>query len=169
MISCLEAYYPESLGVCLVLNAPMIFSGIWKVVKPLLDPVVAAKVVFTSYDKMHEYIPKDNLGKHFNKEKNYEYKYVAPKEDEKPADRETAEYSALLEKKNEKEVLLSAVTKKWADATAGTGKSDSTERDNIIAEYRKHWFSFEPYRHKTLYHRLDVVGQKGDESWSKLQ
>ncbi|EPS40935.1 hypothetical protein H072_5210 [Dactylellina haptotyla CBS 200.50] len=48
MIGCLEARYPETLGICLIHNAPWVFQGIWRVIKGWLDPVVASKVQFTS-------------------------------------------------------------------------------------------------------------------------
>ncbi|KAJ3376126.1 hypothetical protein GGF31_000193 [Allomyces arbusculus] len=46
LVNCLQNYYPESLGACLVVNAPWLFHGIWKLIKPWLDPVVQAKVAF---------------------------------------------------------------------------------------------------------------------------
>jgi len=40
-----EDNYPETLGLTVVLNAPWVFhSVLWKIIKPWLDPVVAAKV-----------------------------------------------------------------------------------------------------------------------------
>ena len=41
-------HYPERLGCCVLFGAPALFSGLWAVVKPLLDPVTAAKVRFVS-------------------------------------------------------------------------------------------------------------------------
>ena len=48
MIKIFEANYPESLGTVLVHKSPWLFQGIWKIIKGWLDPVVAAKVHFTS-------------------------------------------------------------------------------------------------------------------------
>lgn len=31
-------YYPECLGVMFIINAPMLFSGIWAGIKIFLDP-----------------------------------------------------------------------------------------------------------------------------------
>ncbi len=93
MISCLEAYYPESLGCCLILNAPMLFNGkvlssfppfykwylgIWKMVKPLLDPVVAAKVHFISTADLLKFIPVSHLLKSLGGEDTYKYTYIPP-------------------------------------------------------------------------------------------
>ena len=40
-----QQYYPESLGKTLIINAPWIFPALWKLVKVMLDPVTADKVV----------------------------------------------------------------------------------------------------------------------------
>jgi hypothetical protein len=40
IVKCLEAYYPESLNVMLIHNAPWVFQGIWKLLGPMLDPYV---------------------------------------------------------------------------------------------------------------------------------
>lgn len=47
MVTCFEAYYPETLGSCLIHRAPWVFSTIWNLITPLLDPVVASKIHFT--------------------------------------------------------------------------------------------------------------------------
>lgn len=47
MVTCFEAYYPETLGSCLIHRAPWVFSTVWNLITPLLDPVVATKIHFT--------------------------------------------------------------------------------------------------------------------------
>nr|CAG8465246.1 15428_t:CDS:2 [Entrophospora candida] len=51
MIQCFEAYYPESLGILIIHKAPWVFGQVWKLIAPLLDPVVASKIRFTKEDK----------------------------------------------------------------------------------------------------------------------
>ena len=36
--------YPERMFKTYVINAPMIFTGMWRIIKSFLDPVVASKV-----------------------------------------------------------------------------------------------------------------------------
>lgn len=43
-------HYPERLGVYFLVDTPTIFEILWKIVKPLLDPVTAKKLVFVPYD-----------------------------------------------------------------------------------------------------------------------
>eukprot|EP01062_Namystynia_karyoxenos_P063330 TRINITY_DN56142_c0_g1_i1.p1 TRINITY_DN56142_c0_g1~~TRINITY_DN56142_c0_g1_i1.p1 ORF type:complete len:459 (+),score=115.18 TRINITY_DN56142_c0_g1_i1:99-1475(+) len=48
-----EAHYPETLGVQFIVNAPAVFTVIWKVVKWWLDPATRAKVQIYSGGKEH--------------------------------------------------------------------------------------------------------------------
>lgn len=51
LVQCFEAYYPESLGILIIHKAPLVFWGVWKIIEPWLDPVVASKIRFTRGDK----------------------------------------------------------------------------------------------------------------------
>ncbi|XP_002731522.1 uncharacterized protein LOC100368314 [Saccoglossus kowalevskii] len=46
LIWLLTKYYPERLGVCLIINAPVMFWGCWQVIRPWLHDFTASKVVF---------------------------------------------------------------------------------------------------------------------------
>jgi len=50
-----EANYPETMGLTFVINAPTIFSYVWKIVKPWLDPFTASKV------RIHSDVPTKDL------------------------------------------------------------------------------------------------------------
>lgn len=64
LVKAFEAYYPETLGTLIIHKAPWVFSGIWKVLAPLLDPVVRQKVQFTRNDKdLLEFIDANKLPK----------------------------------------------------------------------------------------------------------
>jgi len=41
LIWLLSHYYPERLGVCLIINAPTVFYGCWAVIKPWSAALVA--------------------------------------------------------------------------------------------------------------------------------
>jgi hypothetical protein len=36
--------YPETMGRIYILNAPMVFPIVWRMVKPWLDPITVAKI-----------------------------------------------------------------------------------------------------------------------------
>jgi hypothetical protein len=39
----LSIAYPESMAKTFIVNAPRLFAGVWRALKPLMDPVAAAK------------------------------------------------------------------------------------------------------------------------------
>ena len=45
-------YFPEMLNQVVLLDAPMLFSGAWNMLNPVLDDRVRAKVLFTSLNKV---------------------------------------------------------------------------------------------------------------------
>ncbi|KAI8067092.1 CRAL-TRIO domain-containing protein [Gongronella butleri] len=62
LLHCFEAYYPETLGSCLIHKAPWVFSTVWNMITPLLDPVVASKIHFTkNVDELANYVDKKVL------------------------------------------------------------------------------------------------------------
>ena len=61
LVNILQWNYPEVLQVALVVNAPMIFSACWLVIRPWLDPVTAAKVTFLKKDEVSRYIPQTEM------------------------------------------------------------------------------------------------------------
>ena len=46
----LQRYYPETLGALFFVNAPFVFSAIWRMMRGWLDPETAAKVHILGYD-----------------------------------------------------------------------------------------------------------------------
>nr|XP_014350984.1 PREDICTED: CRAL-TRIO domain-containing protein C589.09, mitochondrial-like isoform X2 [Latimeria chalumnae] len=62
MIWLLTNYYPERLGVWLIVNPPIFFSTCWIIMRNWLDEITAKKVVFvTSENQLKEYLPLDIL------------------------------------------------------------------------------------------------------------
>ncbi|XP_071087390.1 uncharacterized protein [Haliotis cracherodii] len=50
LIWLLSKNYPERLGICLIINSPMMFSGCWAAIRPWLNDVTASKVRFVADD-----------------------------------------------------------------------------------------------------------------------
>ncbi|XP_066260698.1 uncharacterized protein [Euwallacea similis] len=62
LIWLLSRHYPERLGVCLIINAPTIFSGCWPIIKGWLNEKTAQKVTFvTSEIELCSYLIPDIL------------------------------------------------------------------------------------------------------------
>ncbi|KAI9184471.1 cytosolic factor, phosphatidylinositol/phosphatidylcholine transfer protein [Blastocladiella emersonii ATCC 22665] len=59
-----QDYYPEQLGTMFIINAPMLFSSVWSLIKPFLDEVTVKKIHILggSYKRqLLEYIDEANL------------------------------------------------------------------------------------------------------------
>jgi len=55
LITILQTHYPETLGTMLIVDAPMIFSACWAIIKIWIDPVTVAKVKFISRNKLQDF------------------------------------------------------------------------------------------------------------------
>ena len=79
VISCFQEHYPESLGPCLVLNAPWIFWGFYKLVSPLLDPMIVSNVRFIKdISELNEYISEEMLLTYYGGSNQFTYLYKPP-------------------------------------------------------------------------------------------
>ena len=59
-----QNYYPETMGRMVIINAPLLFKGVWTVIKPMLDENTVAKisVLSSNYEKeLIEEIGTENL------------------------------------------------------------------------------------------------------------
>ena len=61
LVNTLQFNYPETLKIALIVNAPMIFSACWMIIKAWLDPVTAAKVSFANVAQLEQHIDKDSI------------------------------------------------------------------------------------------------------------
>lgn len=61
LIWLLSRHYPERLGICLIINAPVLFYGCWTVIKPWMSTITTSKVVFADEKKLCEFIHPDML------------------------------------------------------------------------------------------------------------
>ncbi|KAG0080878.1 hypothetical protein BGZ93_010378 [Podila epicladia] len=164
-VQCFESYYPETLGVCVVHRAPFVFWGLWKLIQPLLDPVVASKFVFTrNNEELHKIVPRERLPIiHYGGLDDWKYKYVPAVEGENADQKDLAKKQELLAERHALEDKFDAVTRAWVKAASG--KSDP-ERDEIAEELREQYSRLSPYvRAVNLYQRWGVA-VNGQVNWT---
>jgi hypothetical protein len=173
IVQCFQAYYPESLGVYIVTSAPFFFRGIWNIINPWLDPVVAAKFRCTAkLTELQEFIPAENLPPRLSGTDPYEYYYPPPR---------TEDDLRLLDanERNKRQKEFMTISDRFLEATRQwmneiNNKNDKAAdafkaRDPIAAEMNTAYFKLDPYiRSRTLYHRLGVLGEDGSCDWSRL-
>ncbi|PWN53091.1 hypothetical protein IE53DRAFT_384440 [Violaceomyces palustris] len=169
IVKCLEAYYPESLGTLYIHNAPWIFHGIWKLLGPMLDPVVRSKVKFTKKPSDMDLVPPERLAKIMGGENQTEFEFVEPKEgendlvkDQEGRKRTWGKYMSLAKE-------YENVTKQWC-ASGGKDADVNAQRELLVKKLRLAQFECEPYfRGLTVYHRNGTLDGQGIVTWEYEQ
>ncbi|KAL2130258.1 hypothetical protein VTI74DRAFT_6697 [Chaetomium olivicolor] len=172
LVQVFEARYPECLGVVLVHNAPFIFWGIWKMIKPWLDPVIASKINFTSSNAdLARFIAQENLQTCYGGKDNWEYKYIGPVEGEN--ERMQSEKKEDVEaERNELIRQFEQLSLEWAKVKPGSAdaKQKATERCELAERLRESDWKLDPYvRARTYYHRAGVIGALGAVDYKAAQ
>lgn len=165
LISVLEKDYPESLGIILLLNAPWFFSGVWKIISAMLDPVVAEKVKFVSVKELPEYIDPTYLPESLGGTMKQEFVYVPPHANEN-LKLEDSEGQRIAQKHFDEAIIeFEAETRLWATST-----SPSPKREEAAAKLKAAYIELDSFiRSCTVYHRLGVIRGIEDVDWSRLK
>ncbi|KAK0546111.1 hypothetical protein OC845_004770 [Tilletia horrida] len=166
LLKCLEAYYPESLGFLAIHRAPFIFQGFWAILKPLLDPVVRAKIGFTNKPKdLEDRIPFERLSHEVDGGVTEPFKFVGVQpgenallQDEEGRKREKAKYMEIVAE-------FEQVTKEWIKGNPND-KALSDKRFLLSKKLRVQQYAQEPYwRGKTILHRDGTLDGNGRVIW----
>ncbi|KAF9333479.1 hypothetical protein BG006_003598 [Podila minutissima] len=161
LVHCFEAYYPESLGAIMVHKSPFVFWGVWKIIEPWLDPVVASKICFTSTDaELLDHIPAEHLPTTYEGGKDkYSYQYLPPVEGENDRMKDTATRAKLQGEWNTLAQQFEAKTRAWIVSADGEKDKLGQDRADIAKELRTQYFKLEPYiRARNQFHRKDAAG-----------
>ncbi|KAI3339031.1 CRAL-TRIO domain-containing protein [Ustulina deusta] len=168
IIRAFEANYPECLGALLIHNAPWFFSGVWKIIRGLLDPVVAAKVDFTrNVEGLEKYIPKENIISLFGGTDDWRYAYQEPTEDEDASmARGDGERENITTDREEIAERFLAATQEWI-RHVDVGEHEEAEiqaqlRSNAVEALWTNYWKLDPYvRSRTNLDRTGVIGPDG--------
>ena len=161
MIKIFEANYPESLGAVLVHKSPWLFQGIWKIIKGWLDPVVAAKVHFTSnVEDLEAFIPRKQIIKELGGDEDWEYKFIEPTagEDDLMKDRESKQ-----KLQEERDADVKEYEKRTFDWISNASDEKIKEqRDETARKLNDNYWRLDPYvRARTLYDRVGMIEKGG--------
>ncbi|KAI1293078.1 CRAL-TRIO domain-containing protein [Xylaria venustula] len=170
IIRAFEANYPECLGTLLIHNAPWIFSGIWKIIRGLLDPVVAAKISFTRGTAgLEEYIARQNLISAFGGTDNWVYSYIEPSpEEDTPLLSGGATRAKILAEREEIAERYLSATQAWIHhVKVGEGEAEEAAiqaqlRRNCAEALWTNYWELDPFvRSRTQLDRTGVIGMDG--------
>ncbi|OQD68536.1 hypothetical protein PENDEC_c034G00800 [Penicillium decumbens] len=161
IIDSFQESYPESLGALIIYNAPWIFSGFWKIIHGILDPVVASKVHFVSGpSELKKLIPQGQILKELGGEEDWEYEFIEPKEKENDRLKDAITRESILAERKKLSDELFTLTADWISSS----KSDrsSTRRDEVITKLRENYWKLDPYvRARNILDRTGVIKEGG--------
>ncbi|RPA84454.1 hypothetical protein BJ508DRAFT_369064 [Ascobolus immersus RN42] len=170
LIKCFEAHYPESLGICLVHNAPFTFPLIWKFIQPFLDPVVAAKIHFTnSVDDLAKFIDRSKIPKDMGGDEDWAYSYVEPVPGENKKMKDTEALAKLRTQRREQVERYEELTREWIKSKLRTAEGEDEEvvkikkeRNKVEKELERGYWEIDEYvRARTIYDRKGVINPGG--------
>jgi len=160
IVKCLEAYYPESLNCMIIHSAPWVFQGIWKILAPMLDPVVRAKVQMTkSNADLQVHIPPEHLIKQLGGNNDWEWEFTPPTEEEAEPQQDKAMVKKLTAQREKLIQQYTDVTRKWAKSD-GHDEALNLTRELLRNRLRVQSYALDPYaRGRSVYHRHgNIVG-----------
>jgi hypothetical protein len=146
-------------------------TGIWKIIKGWLDPVVAAKVHFTnSLDDLEVFIPRNRIIKELGGEEEFEYKYIEPDPNENAAMKDTVKRDEIQARNKALTKELQDATQAWIVAASKNDKetvaSEKAKRNALIEKTSRGYWEIDPYiRARTFYDRTGVLKGGGNVSF----
>lgn len=172
IVKCLESYYPESLNVLVVHNPPWVFQGLWKIIAPMWDPVVRAKIqISKTTEELQDHIDARHLLSNLGGSNAWKWNYTPVVKDENKLMKSSAEERKIEMEKRKKLIhLYSEYTRQWA---AESNQHMELKDDLILPEdpsvsarlrafvthhLRVQYFVLDPYiRGRSIYHRQGRV------------
>jgi hypothetical protein len=147
----------------LIHQAPWIFSGIWKIIRGWLDPVVAAKVHFTNTtEDLEEFIDRSRILKEFGGEDEALFEYIEAQPGENDAMKDTAKREEVVAKHKALAQELQDATKHWIEAANKNDEegvaSWKVKREEIAEKYSQGYWETDKYiRARSVYDRNGVI------------
>lgn len=160
LIHLLDNYYPDSLGVILILNFPWVLDKCWTIIKSWLNETVQKKIKFIrSAEELNEYVDLSVLPNRLGGAQP-DFRYIPPTdEDEKMyaafrADKEGKAMAEAAHRQAVREYLT--VSLQWA--RGDESRAVLTERKKARKQLRNAFEQLSPYiSTKTYYHRVGII------------
>ncbi|KAJ1726366.1 phosphatidylinositol transfer protein csr1, partial [Coemansia biformis] len=160
LISLLTNYYPETLGVLLVYVNSLLFSSLWTLISPFVDPVVRSKIVMAKRPAdLAPFIDPEQLPVEIGGCKEFSYGYRLPLAAENSHMADVAARDAVEARYVKAVDTFVLATRRWLD---DEGEPELAAHGRAAARdaLREAAFAMDPYiRAHTLYHRLGFIKQ----------
>ncbi|KAF7161705.1 hypothetical protein CNMCM5623_007192 [Aspergillus felis] len=167
IIRCFELYYPESLGVLLIHNAPRIFAGIWKIVKAWIDPDMVTKIHFTkSVEDLAQFIHPSQIVSELGGDEDWEYEYTEPEMDENDLMEDDETRNTLLTERQRISETFLSLTSQWIEATRLDSPEETaivqSRRFRVMEQLRLNYWKLDPFvRARNFLDRTGVIQEGG--------
>ncbi|KAF7114914.1 hypothetical protein CNMCM5793_000684 [Aspergillus hiratsukae] len=150
IIRCFEIYYPESLGVLLIHNAPRIFAGIWKIIKGWIDPDIVAKIHFTkTVEDLAQFIHPSQVVSELGGDEDWEYEYIEPEMDENHLMEDDEARDAVLAERQHISQEFLYLTSQWIEATRLDSREEAavvkSRRLEVMEQLRVNYWKLDPF------------------------
>ncbi|KAG0214784.1 hypothetical protein BGX28_001419 [Mortierella sp. GBA30] len=164
-VQCFESYYPETLAQCIIHRAPYVFWGIWKLIEPLLDPVVTRKFVFTrNNEDLHQILPREHLPiTHYDGLDDWTFEYIPPVPGENDRMYDSVQKQALIKERQGLVAEFDALTRAWIQ---DGDDNRAAERDAVAKRLGEQYRRLSPaIRSTNLYNRWGALVD-GNVNWT---
>ncbi|KAF4258783.1 hypothetical protein KXV68_005167 [Aspergillus fumigatus] len=167
IIRCFELYYPESLGVLLIHNAPRIFAGIWKIIKGWINPDMVTKIHFTkSVADLAQFIHPSQIVSELGGDEDWEYEYSQPEMDENGLMEDDEARNTLLSERQQISEEFLSLTSQWIEATRHNYPEEvamvQSRRFNVMEKLRVNYWKLDPFvRARNFLDRTGVIQEGG--------
>ncbi|KAJ2355334.1 phosphatidylinositol transfer protein csr1 [Coemansia sp. RSA 2618] len=169
LITLLTNYYPETLGILMLYVNSLLFSGLWTLISPFIDPVVRSKIVMTKNARdLAPFIDASELVTELGGKKEFAYEYRVPTADENVCMRDAAGRAVAEDAFVRAVDAYEQATRTWLEGgeegqgAARVGMSGQKQgpggRDAARESLRNATVALDPYvRARTLYHRFGFI------------
>lgn len=133
----------------------------WALLKPLINANIASKIFFVN--SVLDFIDVQETPKSFGGQDEMKYTYI-PIEDNP---------NVKLPDRNELDQKRDQLLQSFFEVTREEMKTEdrlekSEKREQLHHQMVQEWHKLEPYRARTIYHRLKVIDEQGQISWDHL-
>ncbi|KAJ2850659.1 phosphatidylinositol transfer protein csr1 [Coemansia brasiliensis] len=157
LITLLTNYYPETLGMLLLYVNSFLFSSLWTLISPFIDPVVKSKIVMAkSPSDLALFIDSSQLITELGGSKQFEYRYQLPTRAENICMRDAAGREAAESRFTQAIDHYEARTREWL--CGSEHDPGACGRDAACEALHSAAAELDPFiRARTLYHRLGFI------------
>ncbi|AOW02375.1 YALI0C05511p [Yarrowia lipolytica CLIB122] len=161
LLKMFQIFYPESLGLLLVHNAPWVYEGVYNIIKHWMEPCVTSKFKFTkNLKELSQYIDMDQIPEGMGGTDQWNYEYIEPREHEADKLQDHFGREAALQERSMLTQKVEKNTVEWLQAVPGSEAEGETldERRVMIDELRDQYWTVDRYiRAVTVSDRLGQI------------